>query len=342
MTDPRGQPAFAGMPSFLRLPWIEDEAGIAAMRPDIAIVGAPFDVAVTYRPGARFGPRAIRAASYLTAGSLHHLGLGVKPLDYLRVIDAGDAFSIPGDIERSHEHIREKLRSVYSAAPAVIPFVLGGDHSITYPSASVVAGHHDRRVGIVHFDAHADTADESWGVSLSHGTPMRRLIENGHVAGRNFVQVGLRGYWPPPPVLEWMREQGMRTHFMHEIEARGFDAVLSEAIDQALDGPELVYISVDVDVMDPAFAPGTGTPEPGGLSARELLRAVREIVLQVPLAGLDVVEVSPPYDPAGITAEVAHRICLEALSARAHVRREAGERKLPAAEPPAPQPTENP
>ncbi|MGE5595857.1 MAG: agmatinase [Hyphomicrobiales bacterium] len=325
MDNDRGLPAFAGIPTFVHLPWAESPEAIREHAPDVAIVGVPFDVAVTHRPGARFGPRAIRAASNLTAGALNHLGLGIEPLRYMSAIDAGDAMSIPGDIARSHDAIREKLRGLYAAAPNVVPFVLGGDHSITYPPASVVAGHHGRRVGIVHFDAHADTANDSWGVSLSHGTPMRRLIEGGHVAGRNFVQVGLRGYWPPPETLEWMREQGLRTHFMREIEERGFDAVLQTAIEEALDGPELVYLSVDVDVMDPAFAPGTGTPEPGGLSARELLRAVREIVLRVPLAGLDVVEVSPPYDPAGITAEVAHRVCLEALSALAFRRREAKE-----------------
>jgi len=138
------------------------------------------------------------------------------------------------------------------------------------------------------------------------------------VPGRAFVQVGLRGYWPPPDVIDWMRAQGMRWHLMSEIEARGFDAVLDEAIEQALDGPEAIYLSVDVDVLDPAYAPGTGTPEPGGLTSRELLGAVRRIVGQVRLVGLDVVEVAPAYDgPGAITAEVAHRVILEALSALA-------------------------
>lgn len=317
MTDPRGHPAYAGISTFLHLPWVEDPAAIRALQPDAAIVGAPFDMAVTHRPGARFGPRAIRAASNLTAGSFHHLGFRIEPFEHITAIDAGDAFCPPGDLERGHEGIRAKLRELYEAAPNIRPLVLGGDHSITYPSAATVADQHDRRAGIVHFDAHADAANDSWGVLLSHGTPMRRLIEGGHVAGRNFVQVGLRGYWPPPDVIEWMREHGMRSHFMSEIEQRGFDAVLQEAIEQALDGPEVVYISVDVDAMDPAFAPGTGTPEPGGLSARELLRAVRRIALEVPTAALDVVEVSPPYDVAGITAEAAHRVCCEYLSALA-------------------------
>ena len=147
---------------------------------------------------------------------------------------------------------------------------------------------------------------------------MRRLIESGAIPGRNFVQVGLRGYWPPPDVIDWMHSQEMRWHLMSEIEARGFGPVLQEAIDQALDGPEAIYLSVDVDVLDPAYAPGTGTPEPGGLTSRELLSAVREIAGRVNLVGVDVVEVAPVYDgPGQITAEVAHRVVLEVLSALA-------------------------
>ncbi|MEX2080226.1 MAG: agmatinase [Dehalococcoidia bacterium] len=323
MTDPRLHPAFSDISTFLHLPWVADPAGMAEAAPDFAIVGAPFDVAVTHRPGARFGPRAIRAASYLTHWSFNHLGFDIQPFHHLSGIDTGDAFCPPGAIEPAHDGIREKLAGILEACPRTIPIVLGGDHSITYPSAATVADHHGRRVGIVHFDAHADTATDSWGVSLSHGTPMRHLIENGHVAGKNFVQVGLRGYWPPPDVLEWMREQGMRSHLMREIEERGFDTVLQEAIEQALDGPDFVYLSIDVDVMDPAFAPGTGTPEPGGLSARETLRAARRIALEVPLVGMDVVEVSPPYDSSDITAEVAHRLVCEVISALA-VRKRSG------------------
>lgn len=312
------EPAFVGIPTFLRLPSLSSPEELAREHPDALIVGAPFDSAVTYRPGARFGPGAIRAASYLRRGA-YHLGLGIQPLKVLRVFDYGDASVIPGDIERSHAAIRAKVAEV--TAVGAIPIVLGGDHSLTYPSASAVADAVGRgRLGMVHFDAHADTAPDSWGVLLSHGTPMRRLIESGALQGSALVQVGLRGYWPPPSVMEWMREQGVRWHPMDEIERRGFDAVLEDALAEALDGPEVLYLSVDIDVLDPAFAPGTGTPEPGGLSARELLRAVRRIVGEARLAGLDVVEVSPPYDPAGITAEVAHRVILEALSALAAAR----------------------
>jgi arginase family enzyme len=177
-------------------------------------------------------------------------------------------------------------------------------------------------IGIVHFDAHADTANDDWGVLAGHGTPMRRLIESGAVKGRNFVQVGLHGYWPPPDVFAWMQEQGMRWHLMTEIEERGAEAVVADAIAEALDGPDAIYLSIDIDVLDPAMAPGTGTPEPGGMLTRELLRAVRQIVGQVPLAAMDVVEVAPAYDTAEITAMAAHRCVLEALSALAVKKRD--------------------
>jgi agmatinase len=310
------EPAFVGIPTFLKLPLIASSQQLSAERPDVAILGAPFDMGVTNRPGARYGPRAIRAASNL-GRTIFHLGLEVQPLKVLKVFDYGDASVVPSNIERSHSAIKAKVAEVVAAG--AIPFVMGGDHSITYPSASAVAEAIGRgKVGVVHFDAHADTAPDEWGVLNGHGTPIRRLIEDGTIPGPCFVQIGLRGYWPPPEVIEWMKVQGMRWHLMADIERRGFDAVLDEAIAQALDGPDAIYLSVDVDVLDPAFAPGTGTPEPGGLTSRELLRAVRRIAAETRLVGLDVVEVAPAYDgPGAITAEVAHRIILEALSALA-------------------------
>jgi agmatinase len=313
------EPPFVGIPTYLKLPLVTSAEQLAAERPDVVIVGAPFDGGVTNRPGARYGPRAIRAASNLGRGA-YHLGLEVQPLRVLRVFDFGDASVVPVDIERSHEAIREKVGAVLAAG--AVPVVLGGDHSVAFPSATAVAEAVGKgKLGVVHFDAHADTAEDEWGTLYGHGTPMRRLIESGAVPGRSFVQVGLRGYWPPPDVVAWMHEQGMRWHLMDEIIQRGFDAVLDDAIAEALDGPEAIYLSVDVDVLDPAFAPGTGTPEPGGLSSRELLRAVRRVAGSTHLAGVDVVEVAPPYDgPGQITAEVAHRVVLEVLSALAKKR----------------------
>ena len=314
-------PTYVGPSTFMKLPWVTDPDDLRARGADVAIVGAPFDDAVSHRSGARFGPRAIREAQY-TSGSINSLQLGVEPFEVLTVVDAGDANIVPAWIERSHAFIYRKVLEV--AETGAIPIVFGGDHSITWPSATAIAEvHRPGTIGIVHFDAHADTAKDDWGVLAGHGTPMRRLVESGAVQGRNFVQVGLRGYWPPVETFEWMREHGLRYHLMTEIEERGAEAVVADAIAEALDGPDHIYLSIDIDVLDPGLAPGTGTPEPGGLLPRELLRAVRQIVGAVDLVAMDIVEVSPPYDHAETTAMAANRLALEAISALA-VRRKAG------------------
>jgi agmatinase len=308
--------------SFEKLPWATDDGALAAAAPDVAIVGAPLDDAVSSRPGARFGPRAIRMAPTAWSNdSAWSIQLDVEPYADLKVVDAGDAPVVPARLDRGLRVIHEKVYRV--ARSGAIPIVLGGDHSITYPSAAAVARHrHPRSVGIVHFDAHADTGADQWGSLVGHGTPMRRLIEEGWVAGPNFIQVGLRGYWPERETFDWMREQGLRWHTMVEIEDRGSEAVIADAIGEALDGPDCVYLSVDIDVVDPGMAPGTGTPEAGGMLSRELLRAIRQIVGRVDLVGMDVVEVSPPYDHAEVTAALAHRCVMEALSALAARRRD--------------------
>jgi agmatinase len=316
-------PTYVGLPTFMQRPWVTDPDEIRRRQADVAIVGAPFDDAVSHRPGARFGPRAIREAQY-TSGWIRSLQLDIDPYEYIDVIDAGDAAIVPSWIERAHASIYRKVRDV--AATGAIPIVLGGDHSITWPAASAIAGiRRPGSIGVVHFDAHADTANDTYGVLASHGTPMRRLIESGAVRGRNFVQVGLRGYWPPLETFRWMEEQGMRWHLMREIEERGSEAVIAQAIDEALDGPDAIYLSLDIDVIDPGLAPGTGTPEPGGMLTREVLRAIRQIVAAVELAGMDIVEVSPPFDHAETTAMAANRAALEAISALA-VRKRDGAR----------------
>ena len=313
-------PSFVGVSTFLDAPLAVTASELKDMAPDVAILGAPFDMGVVNRPGARFGPRAIRQAAYFGSPNtdLYHMGLDVFPMQVLKVVDFGDANCPPSSIHLSHEAIRLKVTQALQAG--TLPIVVGGDHSITLPSATAVAQHHGYgKVGMVHFDAHADTGNNSYGgVLIAHNAPMRRLIESGAIPGKNFVQVGLRGYWPPRSLFDWMREQGMRWHQMSEIEVRGFDAVLEDAINEALDGPESIYLSIDIDVLDPAFAPATGTPEPGGLTSVELLRAVRRIVSSVKLVGVDIVEVAPPYDgPGAITSEVAHRLMLEVVSALA-------------------------
>ena len=247
-------PTYVGPTTFMNLPWITDPAELRRLGVDVAIIGAPFDDAVSHRPGARFGPRAIREAQY-TSGSINSLQLGVEPFEILKVVDAGDANIVPAWIERAHAMIYRKVLEV--AETGAIPIVLGGDHSITWPSATAIAElRRPGSIGIVHFDAHADTANDDWGVLAGHGTPMRRLIESGAVKGRNFVQVGLRGYWPPVETFEWMQEQGLRYHFMPEIEERGVEAVVAQAIEEALDGPDYIYLSLDIDVIDPGLAPG--------------------------------------------------------------------------------------
>jgi agmatinase len=209
-------------------------------------------------------------------------------------------------------------------AAGAIPVVLGGDHSITWPDATGVAARYGAgRVSLVHFDAHADTGDQEFGSLYGHGQPMRRLIESGAVRGDRFLQLGLRGYWPGPQTLAWMAQQRMRSYEMSELVARGLDACLDEAFTIATDDCDGVFLSVDVDVVDPGMAPGTGTPEPGGLTARQLLDAVRRICLELPVVGVDVVEVAPAYDHAEVTALLANRVVLEALSAVARRRADA-------------------
>jgi agmatinase len=168
---------------------------------------------------------------------------------------------------------------------------------------------------MIHFDAHADTGEDQWGALVGHGTPMRRLIDEGYVRGDKFLQLGLRGYWPDNKTLAWMRDQGMRSYEMTEIHHRGLKEVLDESFATLTDGCDGVFLSVDIDVVDPGMAPGTGTPEPGGMTSRELLEAVRRICLELPVVGIDVVEVAPAFDTADITAILANRVVLEALSA---------------------------
>ena len=298
---------------------LEDEASLAAA--DVVIVGAPFDGGTSHRPGARFGPGAIRATDYLAHdGSRPHLALGVDALRDLRVVDAGDVLMLPGEIQPALRRLEEAVHRV--AAAGAVPVVLGGDHTIALPDVTGVARHHGMgRVSVVHFDAHADTGDTQFGSLLGHGTPMRRLIESGAARGDRFLQLGLRGYWPPPEVLAWMAEQRMRTFEMAEIGRRGLDACLSEAFATAIDDCDGVFLSVDVDVVDPGMAPGTGTPEPGGLTARELLDAVRRCALELPVVGVDVVELAPAYDgPGQVTAFLANRVVLEVLSGMARRR----------------------
>ena len=302
---------------------------------DVLIIGAPFDGGTSYRAGARFGPQAIRFTDYLPPdASRPHLALGVDPLVEMRVADIGDVEMPSGDTELSLRRLEHAVhRACHGGA---LPVILGGDHTIALPDATGVARHVGwGRLSVIHFDAHADTGDTQWGSLYGHGTPMRRLIESGAVRGDRFLQVGLRGYWPEPDTLDWMAGQNMRSYEMTEVVSRGLDDCLTEAFAIATDDCDGVFLSVDVDVVDPGMAPGTGTPEPGGLTSRQLLDAVRRIAMELPVAGIDVVEVAPPYDHAEVTAFLANRVVLEALSGIAWRRKQAAAPETEAAHAPA-------
>jgi agmatinase len=305
-----------------RCDWAEPDTYADA---DVVILGAPFDGGTSHRAGTRFGPQYIRQTCYLGHdGSRPSLAMRVDGLRDLKVFDAGDVEMFSGDAARS---VRDLQAAVYAIArTGAVPLVLGGDHTIAWPDAAGVAQHVGAgRVSMIHFDAHADTGNIEFGSLIGHGQPMRRLIESGAVRGDRFLQIGLRGYWPPPETLAWMAEQRMRSYEMSEIGARGLDECLTEAFEIALDECDGVFLSVDIDVCDPGHAPGTGTPEPGGLSARQLLDSVRRIAYELPVLGIDVVEVSPPYDHAEITSFLANRVVLEALTGMARRRKDAAD-----------------
>ena len=312
MIDPVGRwrhlgdkPDYAGLLTFGSLPYTEDPAELAGM--DVAIVGAPADDLVSDRPGTRYGPRAIRAAS-CPPGT--HLEGRVDALRSLRAVDFGDAPVIPADPEATQTATEETAGQVADAGAVAV--VLGGDHSITEPALRAVARRRGP-LGLLHFDAHTDTGTEVFGVGRSHGTPMYRLVEQGHVDPARYVQIGLRGYWPDEEVFAWQRERGVTSFFMHDVRDLGIREVLARALERIGAGP--AYLTVDVDVLDPAFAPGTGTPEPGGMASGDLLWACREAAAKLELAGADVVEVLPSaLGSADVTALVAERLVREILT----------------------------
>ena len=293
---------------------VTDPAELAGV--DVAVVGAPFDDGTSNRPGTRFGPRAIRAADDGGHFGRPHLATGLDPFSVLTVVDHGDAAVAPADLLASHAYLADVLRGVLAAG--AVPLVLGGDHSLSLPTLAVLAERHGPDgYAVVHFDTHADTAAELYGVRVSHGTPFRVAVEEGHLRGDHIVQVGLRGTWPGPEDFTWMREQGFRWHTMDEIGERGLDRILDDTIAHVSGRAPRVYLTVDVDVLDPAFAPGTGTPEPGGLTTRELRGALRRVARELDLCAADVVEVCPSYDVAGITALAGERIAIDILTGMA-------------------------
>jgi agmatinase len=299
------KPDYAGLLTFAGMPYTEEAAELAGF--DVAVVGAPMDDLVSDRPGARLAPRAIRAASSPPGP---HLEVKLDAFAELRVVDYGDAPVIPADPVTSHAAIEAAVGEVLGAG--VIPLVLGGDHSITEPSVRACAAAHGP-VGIVHFDTHTDTGEEVFGVEFSHGTFMRRIIDAGHVDASRYAQIGLRGYWPGEAEFAWQAERGITSLFMHDVRDLGIREVVRRTIEAVVPGP--TYLTVDVDVLDPAFVPGTGTPEPGGMTAVDLLLAVRTVAAELDLIGLDVVEVIPTaIGTDDYSALVADRVLREALT----------------------------
>ncbi len=301
--------------TFLGIPECDLDIPSTFAGADVVILGAPIDSGTSHRSGAKMGPMAIRAGDYLPHDAERpHMSMRVDALQELKIFDAGDLLMPGGDLTASLKVLEEATEKISRAG--AIPVVLGGDHSIASADVAGIAHHRGMgKISMIHFDAHADTGESQFGALVGHGTPMRRLIDSGAVRGDRFLQLGLRGYWPEDATLKWMRDQGMRSYEMTEIHHRGLTEVLDESFATLTNECDGVFLSVDIDVVDPGMAPGTGTPEPGGMTSRELLEAVRRICLELPIVGMDIVEVAPAYDSADITAILANRVVLEALSA---------------------------
>ena len=300
LNDPMLKPRYTGVPTFMRAPLVEDPA-----RLDIAMIGLPYDGAVTNRAGARHGPREIRNMSSFMR-TTHHV-TKINPFELCRIGDMGDV-DLPNlfDIEATAADIADYYRRVHAAG--AVPLTAGGDHFITYPIFQAIAA--ERPLGMIHVDAHTDTWDEFLGCKLGHGTPFRRAVEDGLLDPKRCVQIGIRGAQNSDEGWTFSLESGMRVIFMEEFTALGVEAVIAEARRVVGDGPS--YISFDVDGLDPVYAPGTGTPEIGGLTtieAQALIRGMRGLDLH----GGDVVEVAPPFDPSGNTALVGATMMYEIL-----------------------------
>jgi guanidinopropionase len=296
-------PRFAGIATFMRLPHLSPAE--AAGRAEVGLFGIPFDGATTNRPGARHGPRAVRDQSSLMR--LVNGATGVAPYDLARVCDLGDVDVNPIDIADTMGRIERFVAEI--VAGGIVPVAVGGDHLVSYPVLRVLGRR--RPVGMVHVDAHGDTGDTYFGGQrLTHGTGFRRAIEDGVLDPRRTVQIGIRGSRYDADEYGWAVSQGVRIVDMEEVDRTGLDAVLAEAGRAVGSGP--TYHCFDVAAPDPAFVPGTGTPEMGGLTSREALRLMRGL-RGIDFVGADGVEVSPPLDPTGMTAMVGATVLFEAL-----------------------------
>jgi agmatinase len=300
---------FTGIGSFMRLPQVKDMEGV-----DAAIVGIPFDTGASYRVGGRFGPAAIREASRLLRP--FHAEHEIEIFDHLSVVDSGDLPVIPGNIEATYRVIVDGLRPILQAG--VVPLAIGGDHGITLGELRAVAKHHGP-VGLIDFDSHTDTWDSYWGERYTHGTWCKRAIEEGLIDTRRAVQLGIRGALYGSEDRGGARALGLHLIPTEELLTRGVDDVLPEVRERIGSGP--VFLSFDIDSVDPGFAPGTGTPEVGGPTSRDALRLVRGL-LGIEFVGFDLVEVMPQYDSGEVTSLLAGTLLHEFLALLALRRRD--------------------
>ena len=310
---------FNGIPTFFRLPIALTPEDLKAGDVDVAFLGAHTDMGMGHR-GASQGPNALRAAAgdYISwgMGTMSHMPTLVDPFREMTIVDYGDAPVDPLSTDRTNDAVRFMVREIAeverSDGSRVIPIIVGGDHSLAYPDVAGVTDVYGKgNVSVIHFDAHYD-ATMWFGHLASHGSFVKRLIDEGHVPGKNWIQVGLRGYYPDADSFEWMREQGFRYHPMAEVERRGWDAVMEDVIKEASES-EYLFISWDVDVMDPAYVRGTGTPEPGGLTPREAFPIMRRLCAEANVIGVDIVELAPERDQTYLSTMNVNRVIRECL-----------------------------
>ena len=299
-SNPMERPRYVGIPTFFRAPWKEDLKEV-----DIGIVGIPFDGGVTNRPGSRHGPREVRNQSTLVR--LKNQATGVAPHELCRVADIGDAWvPAPFELTASHQAIQDTFDRIVENN--IVPLAVGGDHSVTLPVFRALAK--DRPIGMIHIDAHCDTGDDYMGSKFHHGAPFSRAVEEGLLDPKRTVQIGIRGSVNDLDLWKFSHDSGMRVIYMDEFHRLGVDRTLQEARRIVGEGP--VYISFDIDSLDPAFAPGTGTPEIGGLTSLEAQLLIRGCS-GLNIIGADMVEVAPSFDPSGSTAMVGANILFELL-----------------------------
>jgi len=307
LADPQLRPRYSGIPTFFRVPHVEQLDEV-----DIGIIGVPFDGGVTNRTGARHGPREIRNQSSLIRRI--NQATGAAPFDLVRVADLGDAWiERPFELEGAHAEINAFFATVHAAG--VTPLSVGGDHSISLPILRAIA--RNRPLGLVHVDAHCDTGDDYLGSRFHHGAPFRRAVEEGLIDPKRTIQIGIRGSLNKADMWQFSYDRGMRVVFIEEFNDKGWRWVAEEARKIIGEGP--AYVSFDIDSLDPAYAPGTGTPEPGGLTTLEVQRLIRELG-GLDLVGADVVEVSPPFDSSDMTSMTAATLLFELLCALALAR----------------------